>query len=100
MNPWRSLHGFIESMELPCPKLRRSSWRRGKARRRSKIVGEQIEEPDRRTMKLVLQSMKNPSSIEDLCKFVFCYVLGGDPISTKNNLKFFFFSKQQKEKKN
>ncbi|KAL5776685.1 hypothetical protein ACOSP7_009611 [Xanthoceras sorbifolium] len=44
---WTSLlHGFIESMELPCPKLRRSSQRRGKARRQSKIVGEQIEEPD------------------------------------------------------
>ncbi|KAL5779376.1 hypothetical protein ACOSQ2_010113 [Xanthoceras sorbifolium] len=53
MNQWRSLHGFIEYMvefmELPCPKLRRSSRRRGKARRQSKIFGEEIKEPHRRT---------------------------------------------------
>ncbi|KAL5810324.1 hypothetical protein ACOSQ4_026892 [Xanthoceras sorbifolium] len=63
MNPWRSLHGFIEFMEesikLPCPKLRRSSRRRGKARRRSKIFGEQIEEPHRRTDRRSIEEQRN-----------------------------------------
>ncbi|KAL5861956.1 hypothetical protein ACOSQ3_003246 [Xanthoceras sorbifolium] len=96
MNPWRSLHGFMEeSMELPCPKLRHFSQRRGKAWRRSKIVGEQIEELDRRTDRRSIEEQRNwffdrrrtqkflgSSSIEDLCKFFFfgC-ILGGDPIS-------------------
>ncbi|KAL5743814.1 hypothetical protein ACOSQ2_026930 [Xanthoceras sorbifolium] len=44
------LLGFIESMEesmeLPCPKLRCSSRRRGNAWRRSKTIEEQIEEPE------------------------------------------------------
>ncbi|KAL5831263.1 hypothetical protein ACOSQ4_016617 [Xanthoceras sorbifolium] len=57
-----------ESMELPCLKLRYSSRRRGKARWRSKIVGEQIEEQRnwfsnrRRTQKLMGSlSFKEPN---------------------------------------
>ncbi|KAL5772849.1 hypothetical protein ACOSQ2_012773 [Xanthoceras sorbifolium] len=54
------LHGFNESMEISpwihrihgasMPELRRFSRRWGKAWRRSKIVGEQIEEPHRRSI--------------------------------------------------
>ncbi|KAL5844522.1 hypothetical protein ACOSQ3_010576 [Xanthoceras sorbifolium] len=70
ISPWiHRIESMEESMELPCPKLRRSSRRRRKARRRSKIFGEQIEEPhrrtDRRTTKLVLQLTKNPEVIEE-----------------------------------
>ncbi|KAL5833018.1 hypothetical protein ACOSQ3_016692 [Xanthoceras sorbifolium] len=72
-NPWRSLRGFIESMEesmgLPCPKLCRSSRRRGKAQRtrpknRSKNneIGSSIDEEPRNLW--VLRRSKNPGFFE------------------------------------